>query len=50
MKFGDPFISRLEGWLAGYNQAKKIETEETKEFIKIKMRGYEILLCRPFEI
>ena len=50
MKFGDPFISRLEGWLAGYNQAKKIKIEETKEFVKIKMRGYDILLWRPFEI
>lgn len=50
MKFGDPFISRLEGWLSGYNQAKKIKTEETKEFVKIKMRGYNILLHKPFEI
>ena len=50
MAFGDPFISRLEGWLSGYNHAKKIEAEETKEFVKIKMRGYEILLWRPFEI
>ena len=50
MKFGDPFIARLEGWLTGYNQAKKIEVEETKTSVKIKMRGYEILLWRPFEI
>ncbi len=50
MKFGDPFIARLEGWLTGYNQAKKIEVEETKEFVKIKMRGYNILLHRPFEL
>lgn len=49
MAFGDPFIARLEGWLAGYEYAKKIEVTKNKDVVEIKMRGYRIILNKPFE-
>ena len=50
LAFGDPFIAKLEGWLAGYECAKKAEVTNNKDVIEIKMRGYHIILNKPFEI
>ena len=49
MAFGDTDYARLEGWLAGYNFAKKIDVTNFKDRVEIKMKGYFVILNRPFE-
>lgn len=49
MAFGDTDLSTLKGWLDGYNFAKKIDVQNFKDRVEIKMRGYFIVLNKPFE-
>lgn len=50
MLFGDPKFAELEGWISGYNFAKKIEVEHSPSQVVIKTKEYLIILPRPFEI
>ena len=50
MSFGDSDYARLEGWLTGYNHAKKIQVNDFKDRVEINTKGYFIILSKPFEI
>lgn len=48
MAFGDVDYARLEGWITGYNHAKKIDVRHFTDRVEIKMRKYFIVLKKPF--
>ena len=49
MMFGDTTLAKLEGWITGYNFAKKIEVTHFKDRVEIRMKGFFIILNKPFE-
>lgn len=50
MMFGDPFRSGIEGWIAGYNYAKKISVEHKNGVVIIHHKKHTITLNKPFRI
>ena len=49
MCFGDTELARLDGWITGYNHAKKIDVKHFTGRVEIKMRKYSIILHRPYK-
>lgn len=50
MIIGDSEYSKLDGWLDGYNYAKKYEVTHHAGFVEIKTKKFLVVLERPFEI
>lgn len=48
MKFGDTELSRLEGWIDGYNYAKQIRVEREPGNVKLRYGRYHVVLPVPF--
>ena len=49
MKFGDTEYGRLEGWLNGYNFAKKIDVNRGGGIVSFRFGKYKVELHEPFE-
>lgn len=50
MKFSDSEYLILQGWIDGYNFAKKYDVSKKDNCIKIKTKKYLIILDIPFDI
>lgn len=48
MAFGDVELARLEGWITGYNHAKKINVSHFTDRVEIKMHKHFIILKKPY--
>ena len=50
MKFGDPEKTRLEGWLSGFNFAKRVDVKMEGGVVILRYGKHKIILNKPFEI
>ena len=50
MKFGDTKLSRLEGWITGYNFARKIDVKTENGVVAFRHGKHKITLNKPFKI
>lgn len=50
MMFGDADLARLEGWINGYNYAKKIDARWEKGVVVFRYGKHSITLNKPFRI
>ena len=48
--FGDTEAARLDGWIAGFNMAKKIDVERKNGVVVIHYKKHTIILNKPFQI
>lgn len=49
LKFADADYAKLEGWITGYNFAKKIDVDDRNGVIAFRFGKHEIVLNKPFE-